>query len=225
MSDQTKIVTFNYDVLVEAAVEYLLVSRQENPAARLVGLQLSPRLIPYDPTRRTSGGGSLPLPASPWSDLGRLSLYKLHGSTCWFWDDLTRSTDSMIDVGLRSGWAQPQPFEPSRVPGKLPVIVPPTTSKSGFFRNGIIREIWRGAYDSLRRADRVFVLGYSLPPADLVVRSLPTEAFRAKHPEVWLVNTRADTDANYRDLGMKVNTEFCLPDRPIPQFAEHYISA
>jgi hypothetical protein len=86
----------------------------------------------------------------------------------------------MVDVGQFLGWNYPQHVKPlyGRAPGKVPVIVPPTLSKSGFFNNPIIRQIWRGAYEAIRNTDRVFVIGYSLPEGDLLVRSLLTEATR-----------------------------------------------
>jgi hypothetical protein len=41
-----------------------------------------------------------------------------------------------------------------------------------------MREIWRGAFRDLRQADRISLLGYSLPTADLVFNGLLQEAFQ-----------------------------------------------
>jgi hypothetical protein len=217
MDDEAHVVTLNYDALVEATVDAIVLNHFANhgpPSA----LQLEPRLIRLDPICDV-----LP-PREQDQVKTRLSLYKLHGSTRWFWDDLTRSTDSMVDVGQTSGWYLNLPSIEVAVPGKVPVIVPPTTTKSGFFSNGIIREIWHGAYRALRGAGRVFVLGYSLPPADLVVQSLLTEAFSVKHPEVWLVNTSESAAENYKHLGVELKTKYCIKREPIKRFVEDYLN-
>ena len=189
-------------------------------------MPIRPRLIPINPYL-VEPVGSKVMNTNQTFDPGGLALYKLHGSTRWFWDDQTRSTDSLVDIGQGSGWHLGRSGEADgrEVPGKAPVIVPPTTTKSGFFANGIIREIWREAYKHLRCADRVFVLGYSLPPADLVVRSLLTEAFAFRRPEVFFVNTKPTTASNFEDLGVHIDAEFCCEDRPIPPFVEHYLSS
>ena len=42
---------------------------------------------------------------------------------------------------------------------KVPLVVPPTSGKTGF-------------YKALQEADRIFIVGYSLPPTDLLTRFL-----------------------------------------------------
>lgn len=224
MADGTPVVTLNYDTFVEATVDALLVNRRENRAAKAVAFQLKPHLLRLDYPESALGGSNMPMPTSPFYNPTEMSLYKLHGSTRWFWDDFTRSTDSMVGIGQWSGWYLNQGAVDISVPGKVPVIVPPTTTKSAFFTNWIIRELWRGAYHSLRRADRIFVLGYSLPQADLVVQYLLTESLAVKRPELWLVNRSSATPLNYGHLGITLNTEFCDADSPIPRFVEWYLA-
>jgi hypothetical protein len=225
MSDGASVVTLNYDTFVESMVEHLACGRHTEPSAKMYSVPIRPRLIPLNPAL-VDPVGNEPMRISDGFDPAKISLYKLHGSTRWFWDDQTRSSDSMVDIGQGSGWYRNRSAEADRreVPGKVQVIVPPTTTKSRFFANGIVREIWRGAYEALRCADRVFVLGYSLPPADLVVQSLLTEAFTVKRPEVFVVNIEPTIARNFEHLGVRLNTEFCFREDPIPRFVERYIS-
>jgi hypothetical protein len=51
--------------------------------------------------------------------------------------------------------------------------------KTDFYRNPIMREIWQGAFRDLCQADRISLLGYSLPGADLVFNGLLQEAFQS----------------------------------------------
>lgn len=225
MHDGASVVTLNYDTFVESMVEHLACGRDKEPTAQLYSVPIRPRLIPLNP-HLVEPVGSPTMNARKGFDPGGLELFKLHGSTRWYWDDQTRSTDSMVDIGQGSGWYLNRSAEADgrKVPGKAPVIVPPTTTKSRFFANGIIRELWRGAYEALRCADRVFVLGYSLPPADLVVQSLLTEAFAVKSPEVFVVNIEPTIADNFAHLGVHRNTEFCFREDPIPTFVERYLS-
>jgi hypothetical protein len=64
------------------------------------------------------------------------------------------------------------------LPGRVPFVVPPSAVKSPYYRNPITREIWLQAAESLRQADRVFVVGYSLPPTDLTFAGMLTDALR-----------------------------------------------
>lgn len=109
---------------------------------------------------------------------------KLHGSIHWYWDPVTRSADSMVDVGLPARWPHDpndRSWQPAElVPGRRPVIVPPTTSKTAFFNNPVIRHLWRKVFEAIRAVDRVILIGYSLPVYDLLVGSLLDDAARQR---------------------------------------------
>lgn len=51
-----------------------------------------------------------------------------------------------------------------------PFIVPPTWSKMGHYR--AIAPVWQRAANTLKRAEYIYVLGYSLPPSDQFFRLL-----------------------------------------------------
>lgn len=53
-----------------------------------------------------------------------------------------------------------------------PFLVPPTLEKNPYFQNVTMSDVWRTARRRLASADRLFVIGYSLPDADLMMRSL-----------------------------------------------------
>jgi hypothetical protein len=204
---ESSVITFNYDTLVEAAVEQAAIPVDGGDLNhRLVGPALlpwwnGPRSHPTDPTFRYS---------------------KLHGSTDWYWDDVTRAADSMVEIGFQHGWGEQTPRytdeeRRSRAPGKAPVIVPPTTAKSEYFKNPLIRELWHGAYLSLTAARRVFVIGYSLPDGDNLVRTLLAETIRDS--EVWVVNIDPDVASRFNSLGVgDVRVDFANPDLRLEEF-------
>jgi hypothetical protein len=62
----------------------------------------------------------------------------------------------------------------------------PTTAKTGDFDNPVICNLWHSAYRALVTARLIFVIGYSLPPADGLVRSMLAAALG--DTGVWIVN-------------------------------------
>jgi len=163
------VVTFNYDTLVEARYDALEMTED---GARLEYCHLN-GLLPA--AGDIDGGSAGPPPTS-------FRYMKLHGSIHWYWDPMTRSADSMADVGLPAKWrlsSEGEAWHPEDlVPGRRPVIVPPTTSKTAFFNNPVIRHQWRQAFEAMRRARRVVLIGYSLPIYDVLVGSLLDDAAR-----------------------------------------------
>ena len=91
-NDKTAVVTLNYDTFVEATLEAVISGRDENRGGLDTGtISINPELIPLDPDGVDTGGRSTRKDwVVPGQDEVRMSLYKLHGSTRWFWDDLTR---------------------------------------------------------------------------------------------------------------------------------------
>jgi hypothetical protein len=47
-------------------------------------------------------------------------------------------------------------------------------------RDPILLEIWRSALEALRQADRWIIVGYSLPPEDVAIRSMLLRAYRGR---------------------------------------------
>jgi hypothetical protein len=69
-----------------------------------------------------------------------------------------------------------------------PVIIPPTFYKE--MANPFIQEIFLKADKILRKADRLFICGYSFPDADMHIKYLlkRAERFREKTPEIYVIN-------------------------------------
>lgn len=154
------VATFNYDTFVETTFNSA-VAKSGNAHAGLPpgGLRM------WAPTYGAPGSAE------------GFSLCKLHGSINWFWhpDGVDRG---VVDVGVDEQWSQfgPPMFDPDelsrRAGTREPFIVPPTSLKGPFFQHDTLRHHWTTARLALERAERVFVIGYSLPQTDLVAGSL-----------------------------------------------------
>jgi hypothetical protein len=151
------VVTLNYDSLVEKRFEDMT-----HTTGALV-YSFMPQLI---------GGGAR------WSGPQEtFRLLKLHGSITWYIYPPAGTADSLygpiFDAGLAMGWNRDNEDEvASRVGARTPLIVPPVLSKDPYFSRPELREQWFLADDALHYAERLFIVGYSLPEADLAMRFL-----------------------------------------------------
>lgn len=129
----------------------------------------------------------------------RIGFYKLHGSLNWLRCDLCdmiyvnpvgpiaylsflldsdmerrKAKDSWITALEQSGANQCHcGNRPLRA-----MIVSPSFVRD--VRDPILLEIWRNALGALRRAERWFIVGYSLPPEDVAIRSMLLRAYTGR---------------------------------------------
>jgi hypothetical protein len=108
-----------------------------------------------------------------------MKLLKLHGSLTWRYAGPNGPLGNLIyetagfDVfkwhaqalQARSDWYQY--FDDLE-----PMIVPPAVVKSPYYDNGILRKIWKLAAKVLTTADELVIMGFSLPPTDLLISSI-----------------------------------------------------
>ena len=109
-------------------------------------------------------------------------LLKLHGSLDWCWTsgDTTGASIRMREgVDSYFGFPAVSRLAPSvALDGADPLIIPPTATKSGFYDNPLMRQLWREARAALELSDRITIVGYSLPQTDIVFSSMLIEAAR-----------------------------------------------
>ena len=178
------LITFNYDTLIECAVATGLLYQwgEREPVfwAEVTGD------VPAVPP------GPAILAAEP-ADTFRL--LKLHRSLNWYWVPQDASGVSIARRDLPGMFGAPDRYSEEdrrrRLPGRVAFVVPPSAVKSPYYRNPVIREIWQQAAESLRTASRVFILGYSLPPADLTFTGMLTDTLRDSQASLTTVDVRA----------------------------------
>ena len=111
----------------------------------------------------------------------RFSLYKLHGSSNWWFcttcHTLWYSVDKKATVTHWEAYER-QACKTDRCTGTLlPFMIPPTSQKfesSEFFRP--LTDIWGKARGELAKCSEVFFVGYSFPPTDVQFKMLAVEA-------------------------------------------------
>lgn len=212
-ADDLMIITFNYDLLLERALEsiaghgrrdvfyYPGCYRLDDPTVSGVSGRKS-----FEPIRRHHRG---------------VAVLKLHGSLNW----QSKHTSNQPPARTLFNPKRPvfvisaQDIVPSltyrnkrTVYGK-PVIVPPVSGK----REMIHREIdglWTKARTALEEADRVVIAGYSCPPLDLEARILISEALQCNDTKkVYVIDPQVDVATRFVELcGVDHTTVFTSVD-------------
>jgi hypothetical protein len=158
--DHASVITFNYDTLVEAA--FTEVVRVYSSPGNEKDNYVWPSQVfraPLTPIGARAGN-VLTAPSIP-----TFRLLKLHGSRAWLYSGRDSFFGEVIyDATAFQGWAGKDTHErPWLLEDKVPLVVPPTSGKTGFFDNETVRHQWRLAHEALQEADRIFIVGYSLP--------------------------------------------------------------
>lgn len=82
--------------------------------------------------------------------------------------------------------------------------MPPLSGKSTYYRNPVTGGHWQLAFESLRRATRVWIVGYSLPRADTVVAGMLSQALLSSDVPIEIVNPRPKgVRSHLEDLGLE----------------------
>lgn len=173
--DRSTLVTFNYDTLVEAAYTEVVALRLKPGAVQNYVEPAQILKSSLTPIGSRAGGMFSP------SHIDTFTLLKLHGSRTWMYSG--RSSffgETIYDAGRIRRWApdddDPRPWLST---DKVPLIVPPTAGKTGFFDNEMIQSEWRRAHQALASARHLYIVGYSFPPSDLLVRYLTQDSVSA----------------------------------------------
>ena len=181
------IITTNYDVVLQ---QRLFEDLGEGGLHDLVDFGLNWR-------EAGDTAPSHPRPAAP-----RLRLFKLHGSLDWLRCSLCghvyiepghtifREGDVLEGAGSRTCACG---FRPLRQ-----LIVAPSTVRE--IRDPNLLSIWQGALEALRTAERWTIIGYSMPPEDIAIRTLllRANAGRATPPRISVVERGPNEEVEHR---------------------------
>ena len=215
--EQATVITLNYDTLVERASKKVQVTEKLN------GISVAQMYPPYFSDVQARSGAGM------WGkgSLKTFSFLKLHGSINWYYsgrddffgetilfsEDLPFGDERWSDIHFR----RPQSRD------KEMLIIPPATEKNTYFNNETVRRLWREAGHALQEAERVFIVGYSLPPSDLGMNFFLTKHRPGRETPIFLVNTDRDVVARYQNLmTWDVRDEFVSQQEPINRFADVY---
>jgi len=158
-NENAQVITFNYDTLVEMA--WLESHPQWNYPLPLYPVPLTLPLNQRVERVKPEGVG--------------LRLLKLHGSLSWWYSGEGSPPGDVVYAAHVPQWSRFQDeygYDRQHLSDKFPLIVAPTAIKSSYYTNGVIRALWRKAAEAVHQADRLVLMGFSMPPSDLTFGAL-----------------------------------------------------
>ncbi len=138
-----------------------------------------PAQVDFGMTWREAGrrGPAHPRPQEP-----RLGIYKLHGSLDWLRCALcdhvyVHPARTIFREGGQLERGQGRRCACGYGPLRHLIVAPSTVRE---IQDPSLLSLWQGALEALRGADRWVVIGYSLPPEDVAIRSMLVRAFHGR---------------------------------------------
>lgn len=196
------IITFNYDLMVERALDEIATNNEEN-------IFNFPNCYRLDDIAGTTGiNGLARFTNSNTENLGT-EVLKLHGSMNWLSvhtseepkphtlfapnRELHIANAPMISWNLN--WKRNK-----RKMYMKPIIVPPVSGKRGMMHKSF-EPLWSIAGSRLQEADRIVVTGYSCPPLDIEARMLLSENLRKNESKkLYVIDPSAESAAKFIDI-------------------------
>ncbi|WP_426763073.1 hypothetical protein ACP3TD_11640 [Pseudarthrobacter sp. 1G09] len=167
------IITFNYDCLVEHAINTagITVGYSRESADVLRGMDaVSPAPPRQESLYWDDGNSNLAFES--------MTLVKLHGSLNWYradGDGFGSTLFQTFDYGKFNGETPSMPRgNPEFIAHMDRFIIPPVSDKSQHYGAYVVPTLWKTARDAMSVATRVTFMGYSLPPEDRVSVELMT---------------------------------------------------
>jgi len=170
----TALISLNYDLLIDNAIEYTSFQGRNAHALPDYGVEFTPE--PHS--------NNLLFPKSNL-------LLKLHGSLNWLYcptcGTLQIFPHQKITFGLEGSPRHTRCSECREL--RVSTIIPPTFFK--VMSNFYLQQIWKRAEEELKQASRIIFCGYSFPDADMHIKYLLKRAEvnrLGEAPKVFIVN-------------------------------------
>lgn len=180
---KNRVITFNYDTLIERPLLERGVSRRKIYFDRLVARQA-------DTTNRKADEKFLhPL------------VLKLHGSVNW--RCAQSDFESIVhgrgqELGRITIWSDDKPC-PSPDDSISPLIIPPIPNKP-ITAASIFSHLWTTAYEYLHETEELIIVGYSCPPTDTLARTMFTHFENKKLRKIAIVDPNVAALASYAEM-------------------------
>ena len=172
--NQATVLTLNYDVIVEALANRVLYESRGDSKGLLACARIYPRVLVPGGVR----SGAVMLSDSSTAEK-TFRLLKLHGSINWYYSGMHDSRGEVIYFTPPDSVPEdPGDPLPESVSDKVPFIVPPVPSKGSLVSHESVRAMWTSASQALQHADRLVIMGYSMPPNDHLISQLLRERFK-----------------------------------------------
>lgn len=155
-----------------------------------------------------------------------INLIKLHGSID---TNCIEKEDGSIEV--LDGW---ESLYNAYSKISMPYIIPPVLDKNIFYKDRRINLKWTQAHELIKKADEIYIVGFSFPETDTSVRFLFQSALSCSKAQIYVINTatKESLEKNYKKVFMAnsfspsytLNYDYCGLDNAFGSFAENILN-
>jgi hypothetical protein len=195
---RASVISLNYDNLIECGVETMRMTAPGRPDRTFVEEEdildgLPKSAVPPSVQETASPHDFLGHPILLDSGLAEsFRLLKLHGSLSWYWLPGDGTGSSLRRWRLPGTFGQLWDEDYKRRLRELPrhdvFIVPPSVLKGERLRESVARELWRRAAVAIWSAERLVLIGYSVPLADHSISGMLSEGLEGRTVQIEIVN-------------------------------------
>jgi len=197
---RARVITLNYDNFVECGTQSLGLQAPDwrgpirvEEHDILGGIPATAVPPPSEIVNQTFGC-LIPHPRSDPGPADTFRLMKLHGSLSWYWLPEGGGSSTLrrwyLPGVLGQLWDQKEELRRQELPAHEVFIVPPAALKGQSLKEPVTRELWRRAAEAIQDADRVVLMGYSVPLADHSLVGMLSEGLQGRHVDIEIVNPR-----------------------------------
>lgn len=195
-SEGAKVITFNYDLLIERAVVTAGLKSVHKGSTKPTEVDGTDIVYPAPPIPFSGGWGESD---SVGAFEESFQLIKLHGSLNWYASQGTAHDATTLAARDGRGFDGVAGITAGRTKVKTlykrRLITPPVADKTAHYGTNLTLELWYAARLALQNASRVTLLGYSLPREDQVSTELLRELNESVGIEIVDLNPGVETDA------------------------------
>jgi len=191
---RARVITLNYDNFVECGVLNLRLQAPDSfgptPVCEDDILEGNPPPAIRAPTQTESH--LVALPRSRLGPADTFRLMKLHGSLSWYWLPEGGGSSTLRRwylPGVFGELCDPKDeLRRQELPAHEVFIVPPAALKGQRLKEPVTRELWRRAAEALKEAERVVLIGYSVPLADHSLIGMLSDGLQGREVSIEIVN-------------------------------------
>ena len=132
-------------------------------------------------------------------------LRKLHGSLNWHY--ATSSLESANQIYVSENRENEKPL----LAGVNPLIIPPVLDKSAFMTQNTLRNMWRETGCLLSQTKKLYIIGYSIPKADLTVQFM-LRSNLSSECKIVIVNKDIERKKEFYGMFFDVNSRYMQND-------------
>ena len=163
-----------------------------------------------------------------YSRVETFKLFKLHGSTNWFYSGRSNfygeelyyvpcigGLDGTFDA---AEGRDPEKFDWAKTRDKTSLIIPPILDKAIFFQHESLRSMWFQASQEVKTANKIVCMGYSLPISDLTMAQFLKSSAPPQKIPFEIVDMQSKHDhfgstigAEVYDFSQECDGEDCIP--------------